>query len=66
MMAKPSLESLLVDLCELSTGQIKCDGRLLTPDQREQKAHFLLSTATYGCKQVAAGYWHLSLAGLGE
>ncbi len=65
-MAKPSLESLLVDLWELSGGQIKCNGRLLTSDQREQKAHLLLSTATYGHKQVAAGYWHLLLALLGE
>lgn len=48
------------------TGQIKCDGRLLTSAQREQKAHFPLSTATYGHKQVAAGYWHLLLAMLGE
>lgn len=48
------------------TGQTKCDGRQFTSTQREQKAHFLLSTATYGHKQVAAGYWHLLLAMLGE
>lgn len=52
--------------CGLSTGRIKHNRRLLTSDQREQKAHFLLSTATYGHKQVAAGSWHLSLPMLGE
>lgn len=46
--------------------QIKCDEKLLTSNLRQQKADFLLSTATYGHKQVAAGCWHLLLAALGE